>query len=163
MLYLLDANVLIRAHEDYYPIERVPQFWDWLVAVAEAGHAKMPFEIHSEIAISKGPLKDWVCSAEVKKKLILDEEISPTLLNKVLHDGYAPDLDDSELEEIGQDPFLVAYGLASADRVIVTKEISKPSKKRANRKVPDVCNSVGVRWMKDFEFFRALNFTTTGK
>ena len=81
----------------------------------------------------------------------------------MLHDGYVPDLDDSELEEIGQDPFLVAYGLASADRVIVTKEISKPSKKRANRKIPDVCNSVGVAWMKDFEFFRALNFTTTGK
>jgi hypothetical protein len=26
MLYLLDANVMIRAHEDYYPTERVNEF-----------------------------------------------------------------------------------------------------------------------------------------
>ena len=30
VLFLIDANVLIRAHEDYYPIDRVPQFWRWL-------------------------------------------------------------------------------------------------------------------------------------
>ena len=54
MLYLLDANVLISAHEDYYGIDQVPQFWDWLLKVAKAGQVKMPFEIHQEIAISEG-------------------------------------------------------------------------------------------------------------
>jgi len=163
LLYLLDANVLIRAHEDYYPIDRVPQFWDWLVTVADAGYVKMPFEIHGEIAISNGLLKEWICEADTKRKLILDEEVSPSLLNKVLSEGYAPDLDDSEIEMVGQDPFLVSYALAAAERVVVTKEVSKPSKRRANRKVPDVCNSVRVPWMKDFEFFRALNFNTSGR
>ena len=162
MLYLLDANVLIRAHEDYYPIDRVPQFWNWLLVVADAGQVKMPFEIHNEIAISKGLLRDWICETDTKRKLILDEEVSPSLLNRVLSVGYAPDLNDSELEMIGQDPFLVSYALADSERVVVTKEVSKPSKCRANRKVPDVCNSVNVPWMKDFEFFRALNFNTTG-
>ena len=28
MLYLLDANVLISAHRDYYPVKRVPEYWD---------------------------------------------------------------------------------------------------------------------------------------
>ncbi len=31
MLYLLDANVLIDADRDYYPIDRVPEFWDWIL------------------------------------------------------------------------------------------------------------------------------------
>lgn len=31
MLYLLDANVIIDANRDYYPLERVPEFWAWLV------------------------------------------------------------------------------------------------------------------------------------
>ena len=44
MLYLLDANVLIQAHEEYYPLDRIPQFWVWLVEEAVAGYAKMPFE-----------------------------------------------------------------------------------------------------------------------
>ena len=31
-LYLMDANVLIRAHADYYPLDRLPQFWAWLLS-----------------------------------------------------------------------------------------------------------------------------------
>ena len=31
MLYLLDANVFIDANRDYYPLDRFPEFWDWLV------------------------------------------------------------------------------------------------------------------------------------
>ncbi|WP_410001046.1 DUF4411 family protein [Rhizobium leguminosarum] len=27
-MHLLDANVLITAHNLYYPIQRVPEFWD---------------------------------------------------------------------------------------------------------------------------------------
>lgn len=49
MLYLLDANVLIDANRDYYPIERVPEFWDWLAAIGEQGQAKIPLEIYAEV------------------------------------------------------------------------------------------------------------------
>lgn len=60
MLYLLDANVLISAHELHYPLDRVPQFWTWLLAMAATGSVKLPFEIYNEIAISTGDLKDWL-------------------------------------------------------------------------------------------------------
>ena len=48
-MYLLDSNVLIRAHADYYPIERIPQFWDWLHLKAKEDVLKMPLEILNEI------------------------------------------------------------------------------------------------------------------
>jgi hypothetical protein len=64
------------------------------------------------------------------------------------------------LEKMGRDPILIAYALAASDRIVVTKEVSAPSKQGANRKIPDVCNSLGVQPMKDFDFFRALGFTT---
>ena len=44
-LYLLDANVLIRAHEDYYPVDRIPQYWTWLLEKATADIIKMPRRI----------------------------------------------------------------------------------------------------------------------
>lgn len=163
MVYLLDANVLIRAHEDYYPIDRVPQFWSWVAEMAMAGLVKMPLEIHGEIAISTGPLKDWICGASVKSALVLDEEVDPELLDRVLNDGYAPDLTDRDIEKIGQDPFLIAYGLVSPERIVVTKEVSKPSQQRSKRKIPDVCASLGIRWMRDFELYRLLNFSTAGR
>jgi hypothetical protein len=159
MLYLLDANVLIRAHEDYYPIDRIPQFWTWLLAMADAGQVKMPFEIHAEIAISKGDLKDWLTDPYVAKSLLLDAQIDPSDLNRAVSIGYAADLDDSELEKIGQDPFLIGYALPlGAGVTVVTKEVSAPSKQRANRKVPDVCRALGVRCINDFDFYRELDF-----
>ena len=48
MLHLLDANVLIDANRDYYPISRVPEFWEWLTHVAEKGKTKVPVEIYDE-------------------------------------------------------------------------------------------------------------------
>ena len=46
MLYLLDANVLIDADRDYYPLERVPEFWDWLVDGGVKGRVKIPLEMY---------------------------------------------------------------------------------------------------------------------
>ena len=162
MLYLIDANVLIRAHEDYYPLDRVPQFWTWLEEEALAGRIKMPLEIHNEIAISRGPLRDWLCERHIKQALILDEEADAELVDRVLTEGYGENLTDSDLEKIGEDAFLIAYALAKEDRVVVTKETPKPSRQRANRKVPDVCDSLHVKWMTDFDLYRVLAFTTVG-
>ena len=154
MLYLLDANVLIRAHEDYYPLDRIPQFWDWLAAEATEGHVKMPFEIYSEIATATGPLKDWITSSNVKNRLVLAQNVDRALLNKVLDTAYAPDLTEVELDEAGCDPFLVAYGLMRPCRAIVTKEISKPTKERGRRKLPDACGIMRIDSMTDFRFYK---------
>ena len=37
MLYLLDANTLIDAKRDYYPISRGPEFWDWIIYQGKQG------------------------------------------------------------------------------------------------------------------------------
>ena len=78
--------------------------------------------------------------------------------------GYAEDLDESEVLEIGRDPFLVAHALADQKRrVVVSFEVSKPSKKRKNRKVPDVCKDFGVRCVTLFDVVEELDFTTDWK
>ncbi len=125
-----------------------------------AGRIKMPLEIHNEIAISRGPLRDWICERHIRQALVLGEEASAELVDRVLSEGYGEDLTDSDLEKIGEDAFLIAYALAEEDRVVVTKETSKPSKQRANRKIPDVCDTLQVKWMTDFDLYRVLAFTT---
>ena len=84
-----------------------------------------------------------------------------TLVRRVIEQGYAPDLDEAELEKLGRDPFLIAYALKeSTRRCIVTAEVSRPRKKRANRKVPDVAKQFGIRPLDPFKFARELNFST---
>jgi hypothetical protein len=159
-LYILDANVLIRAHREYYPPHRVPEFWDWLVYIGEQGLAKIPIECHEEIAEGNDWLSDWVKEKRQKDALILDEEVDPSFVAQVTDGGYAPDLTDDEVEKIGRDPFLVAYALAAPSRMVVTTEISRPSKKRANRKLPDVCGQFDVQSIHTFEMLDALKFHT---
>jgi len=55
MLYLLDASVLITAHNSYYPVDGVPEYWEWLAYMGEQGRVKMPFEIFDEVKDGRTP------------------------------------------------------------------------------------------------------------
>ncbi len=162
VLYLFDANVLIDANRDYYPIERVPEFWDWMLEMGKLGRIKIPKEFYEEVIASKDkkdPLVEWLKS--YKETLVLDEEVDVDQVTRVLEHGYASDLNDEELIKIGRDPFLVAYALVdSQNRCVVTTERSSPSRRRANRKLPDVCDDFSVRRINTFVLIQELNFRT---
>ncbi len=80
----------------------------------------------------------------------------------VTEQGYAPDLDDAEIQKVGRDPFLIAYAFVNPiERVVVTTEHSKPSRLRANRHLPDVSHDFGVRCLNTFELIRELDFKAT--
>jgi len=161
LLYLLDANVLIDANRDYYPIERVPEFWEWLENAGEKGHVKTPIEVYEEISEGKDALANWAKQEQIKTALLFQEEVDVSLVSYATDHGYASDLTDDEVEKIGRDPFLIAYALKDkGNRCLVTTEISKPKRLRANRHLPDVCADLGVGCYNTFEFLRALNFST---
>lgn len=162
-MYLLDANVLITANRDYYPIERIPEFWEWLVYMGRSNKVKIPIEIIEEVqgGTKQDSLYDWIRNADNLEALILEEEVDVNQVQEVIKKGYAPDLTDDEIELIGRDPFLVAYAIVGPDRCIVTTEVSKPSRKRQNRHLPDVCDSLSVRWCNTFELIRNLSFRTS--
>lgn len=164
MLYLLDANVLIDASNKYYPISRVPEFWDWLVFHGVRGHVKVPIEIHEEVKVGDDDLADWAKRKEVKDAILLDEDANVELVSRVVDSGYAPDLTEDEIEKVGRDPFLIAYALlVPGERCIVTTENSTPKRKRANRHIPDVCHDLSIPCMDTFEFVRSLDFKTSWK
>ena len=130
MLYLLDANVLIDANRDYYSLERVPEFWEWLENGGVNGHVKIPLEVYEEISDGKDELADWSKQVQIKAALLLQEEVEVSLVSNATDQGYASDLTDDEVVKIGRDPFLIAYALRDAEsRCVVTTEVSKPSKK----------------------------------
>ena len=159
MLYLLDANVLIRAHHDYYPLDRLPGFWEWICGQAEAGAIKMPFEIHREVARGNDALAAWIGLPRTQEALRLDEEVDQDTLQRVLDTGYGPNLTEDEIEEAGRDPLLIAYALmGDGPRTVVTKEVSKPSRQRGGTRVPDACQRLRVPCITDFELYRRLDF-----
>lgn len=168
MIYLLDASMLITANNTYYPVDSVPEFWEWLQHQSAQGNAKMPQEIFEEVKDGPNGTKDllfgWIQTDAVQEALVLNEPVDAALVQRVITEGYAADLTDTEAEQLGRDPFLVAYAMADPqNRIVVTAETSKPSKKRQNRHLPDVCSSMGVQCCDPFTFNRALKFSTNWK
>jgi hypothetical protein len=169
MLYLLDASVLITANNSYYGIDRVPEFWEWLHHVASEDHVKMPLEIYEEI--KDGPkdgdrdlLYGWLQKKANQDALVLSEQVDETLVQHAVMVGYASNLTDDEVEQLGRDPFLLSYALAKpTERCIVTAEVSKPKRTRQNRHLPDVCKSLGLKSCDIFALIRALEFRTGWK
>lgn len=168
MLYLLDASVLITAHHHYYPVDGVPEYWEWLTFMGQQGNVKLPFEIFDEIKdgptdTEKDLLFAWLQLKATRDALLLPDEVDPALVQKVISEGYAPDLTDDQVEYIGRDPFLIAYAMAAEDRCVVTVENSEPNKRRQNRKIPDVCKTFKQACCNPFAFNRALGFRTSWK
>jgi len=164
VLYLLDANVLITANNTYYPLDQIPEFWSWVHHQAISNRIKIPREIMEEIVAGRrdnDPLIDWISTPEIKFALLLDEDVDVALVQSVVYTAYAPDLRDDEVEKIGRDPFLIAYALAyPSGRTVVTTEVSRPTAIRNNRKIPDVCQTVGVASCGPFALNKALGFRT---
>ena len=168
MLYLLDANTLIDAKRDYYPISRVPEFWDWLIFHGQQGNITIPVEVYEEFSDSrdkhgkKDSLATWAEQVEVKDALFFEEEAEQDLVARITYGGYLANPTDEELEKIGRDPFLLSYTLKDIEnRCIVTTESSKPSRLGANRHVPDVCKDFNIRCINNFQMIREMNFSTS--
>ena len=170
MLYLLDANVLITAHDNYYAIDRIPQFWEWIIYHAKQGQIKMPFEMISE---SRSPPNRGV---EIKTtitpmawrnnhetQLLLDASADQKTVSAVLKEDYElpqPSLD--ELNKIRKDPLLISYALTHVNTTIVTLEAKQENAtdtmKRHKRKIPFVCRKLGIRCIDTFDLIRELDF-----
>ena len=134
----------------------------------KAGRAASRYriEVHDEFKDARKndkrtELAKWAMGKALKKALLLEEDADPAIVSKVVYDGYAPDLTDDEIEKLGRDPFLIAYALvAPRDRCVVTMEVSKPKRQRANRHMPDVCGAFGIPCCNTFQMLRSLDFKT---
>ena len=83
------------------------------------------------------------------------------MVQTITYQGYALDLNDEEIARIGYDSFLISYALLSiSDYCIVTTEVSKPSKQRANKHIPDVCAHFGITCCNPFFMNKELDFRT---
>lgn len=158
-LYLLDANVLIDAQRDYYPRERFPELWDWLAHQGAQGSIKIPDDIFRKLTDASDDLATWL--KQHQDELRLREELPAAHMNQVIVDGYAPDLDEDEIERVAEDAMLIAYAMVlPSQRCVVTTEGSRPGRKRANRHIPDVCDSLGIAHRNTFAILAELGFRT---
>lgn len=158
MVFLLDANVLIFAESKFRSINQVERYRQRIVDNANQRKIFLPIQIIFEILDGSDDLKRWISQRDIKNCLVFNEEVSQDCVERVLREGYGENLSEQEIRRIGMDAHLIAYAIERDDVAIVTKETSQPSRRRANRKIPDVCAMFDVCCIDDSALYRILEF-----
>jgi hypothetical protein len=116
-------------------------------AAAEAAIIHMSDEVANELARKDDGAHEWV---KARSKIIvpLDAEIEKHV--QKLMQRY-PRLVDTKKGRSGGDPFVIAVA-RQRNLTVITGESA--SGKIAAPRIPDVCEDLGIRWIRVLDFFR---------
>ena len=166
--YLLDSNVLIEPHQNYYPFDFALSFWRQLGNILRRRDAIILKVVNDEIARADDRLSNWLRD--------INKDVKPMSVsrNQKVHDNYA--LVIQYIQECGfykenaiqnwareniADPWLIATAM-SGDYKIVTREQPTGNLSRknlqGNPKIPDVAKIFDAQCISLFDFMLQTGF-----
>lgn len=163
MVYLLDSNVFIQAHQTSYPFDVVTSFWNKLIELSNNGKIRSIDKVKKEICGSSTPdqLSIWL-ETKIGADFFVDSSPCVDTYAEIAvwtndSDQYLQSAKDEFLQTDLADPWLIAYAKKNGC-VIVTHETSNPNSKK-KIKIPEPCIHFGVKFIRPIDMFRELNET----
>ena len=152
-IYLLDADVLIRAKNQHYAFDLCPGFWNWIDREHAAGKVFSVRKVYDEILAGKDDLSEW---AKERAEMFLAPDQSTTQSFQRVSTwastaDYKPNAVSLFMSKA--DYYLVAQALALG-YTVVTYEKPDPGSRRSI-KIPDACKAVDVDWTSPHEMLLA--------
>lgn len=159
MIYLIDANIFIDAHQRNYPLDVVPSFWTNIARLAHAGQICSIDKVKAEIFNNDDDLTAW-CSVNLPDNFFKDSSVCIEEYKSVAEWANSKRGHYKEtalrvfLEAERADAWLAAFAKKEGMTVVTSETSNLESKK--NIKLPDACNSVGVSSTNTIGLLRAL-------
>lgn len=154
--YVLDADILIAAHRNYYAPDLCPGFWDCLEHHIRTGQVIVIDRIEAEI-LNPEVLVQWVARAtDGATASTRSQPVSDAYRQMVDWVKDNPQFQPAALDEFGRgaDGWLAAYARVTG-AVLVTNEVANPNK-RNKVPLPDICAQFGVRCINTYAMLREL-------
>jgi len=158
MSYLLDSNVFIEAHRNYYAFDLCPGFWDSVIWHHENGRLMSLDKVRAEIVHETDALVDWIHVKMPSSGFAVSSDAEViTEFGKIQAWANAQtqftDAARSEFASVA-DAWLVAYAKIH-NLILVTHEVfSADAKKRIP--LPNVCKAFDVNYTNTFKMLRSL-------
>ena len=154
MAYLLDADTLIQAKDEYYAFDICPGFWNWLEQENKAGRIFSVQAVREELARGDDQLAKWAADRDTGFFLPADERTSGAMaaVSGWVQAGDFRD-DAKRIFLAGADHWLIAHALAHG-HTVVTLEVHVDGEKR-KVKIPTVCRALNVPPIRTLEMLRA--------
>lgn len=155
-VYLLDTNVFISAHKQYYSPDFCPGFWECLMHFCSEGQVMSIDRVKEEIHYPP-ELVSWVDAtpnsmfrASQGAPVVYEFQQIMAWIEKHPKFKYSAKREFSK----GADGWLIAYA-KSHGAIVVTNEVFDP-KVRKKVKIPNVCQHFKVECMTTYEMLREL-------
>jgi len=152
--YCLDANVLIKAWNEYYSPEFCPDYWKILNDLGENEIIFIPETVSDEIIRTDDDLSSWLKRSNVPVRKI-SEPVTLSLKRIYAFDPLHKHLVDNIKQRSIADPWVIAHAMYE-NATVVTKENKETALNTKRIKIPNVCDNMGVRWINDFEFIQEI-------
>jgi len=165
-LFLLDANVFIQSHHSSYPLDVATTFWNKLKMLARNEIFISIDKVKEEVYRKEDTIKEW-CVKNLSEDLFCDTGTSEIMAqySKVINwaismnSQYTPKAIEDFSNYRRADAWLIAFALkAKGSLTIVTYEKSAPQARNII-KIPDVCDSFGIKSTDIVGAFRQLGET----
>lgn len=139
---VLDASAIIHGWDEY-PYAKFPKLWDWLDNEALLGQLSIP-----SVALDEVGLMSPDCCAWIKSSSIEVVPISMAVIQKAkLYKSLIGVSDDKyHTKGVDENDLLIIASACELGRTLVSNEARQPGDPKipAKRKIPAVCNMVGV-------------------
>jgi len=151
MIYSVDTSAWLDGWSRDYPPDVFPTLWEKLADCVSGGVLRCSEEVYIELEKKEDGLHDWL---KARKQVLvpIDEDIQ-RIVSEVL--SAHPRLVDTHKNRSQADPFVIATAV-KLNAVVVTGE--KPRGNLHIPKIPDVCESMGIRWITFLEMLRELEW-----
>lgn len=166
-IYCIDANVLIQAWQKYYSPDLCPDYWDILNELGKQGRIFIPEEVKNEIVVAdisdktEDDLSKWLKRSTIPIHKPTESVIA--CWQKILQtDPTHKLLVDNIKGRSLADPWLIAHAM-DTNSIVVTKENIDIAMNSKRVKIPNVCKSMGVRCIDDFEFIKEIGVKFSAK
>lgn len=155
-LYVLDTNVFIHAHKDYYAPDFCPAFWDCIPQFFQAGRLISIDRVFNELKYP-GDLVQWANNAP---NALFDFSGDGPVISayRTIMSWVQNNLQFRRAAKrqfaAGADGWLIAYAYVHG-AVVVTQEVLAPDA-RKRVPIPNVCQQFSVPYLNTFEMLRQL-------
>ncbi len=141
-MYILDSDFLIHAYRDDFPPNgEHSSFWNWLDNIGGHEGIIIPESVIDELNKKTDGLSNFL---KQYPNFIIESTTNcltalPTVLSTY---GHLSDVDLETLEKRA-DPYIISHAMILGSTV-VSGEVSKPARIGINKKIPDICDVLGV-------------------
>ena len=154
--FVLDTNVFIGAHNDYYAPAFCPAFWDCLLHYFRAGRVVSIDNVKSEIT-KPNDLVQWAQNAPSGLFASTGDQQVVTayssIINWVQNNPQFTPAAKSKFAAIA-DGWLIAYGQANSAIVVTQEKFDAKAKTRVL--IPNICRQFNVPYLNTFDMLSQL-------